>query len=367
LGELCGSALAIRLAVIVPAAAIVAAAARWFGADAETIRGLRVTAALAVGGAAYGCFGASFRSQPAWVPAVLAMETAWHGAQLVASWLVLHAFAAGVPALLWIATMVQLLQIATALVMWRRAFGAGEPIRTSRVLIARTFRRAAPFAAAGIVANLQTRLAPLLLGYLSTEAELGAFAAAARFGTTARLAPGAIFAGALPVLSGEHERAAEGTDEAFVAFDRALAVLAVVTAVPCVVLARPLLRIVYGGAFVAAAPALVVIGLGLVPSLTNSAAKIALYAAGAETIATVWSAASLAIQVLLALVLMPRFGAVGGAAALALGEAAIAVPLRRARTAVRRRAPSSPHRAPAPTIARAQRAVRDARGPAAAR
>lgn len=350
-GRLCSSALAIRVTIAVPAAAALAMAGGVLGAEPETVRGLRVAALLGAAGAAYGCFGATFRSQPRYVTPVLVIETAWHAVQLAVSWVLLRVFGVGVAGLLWVAIAVQLAQMASALALWRMAF-ADEPIAVpSRFAIWDTFRRALPFAAGGIVANLQTRVAPLMLGYLSTEAELGGFAAAARFATTARLAPGAVFAGALPVLSGEHDRGDRDSDLAFTSFDRALASLAIATALPCVLLARPLLRLVYGAGFAVAAPTLMAIGLGLVPGLTNSATKIALYAVGEETAATTWSAISLAIQVGLGVVLMPRFGGIGAAAAIALGEAAIWVPLRRARKSVRSARPSSRRRDPAPTIA----------------
>ena len=368
-GSLCASALVLRLAVATPAAVAMVIAAPWIVSDPETIRGLQIAAILGLVGAAYGCLGSSLRSEPDWVTAVLTIETAWHAVQLVASWVLLHAAAApDVPALLTIAVAVQAAQIVTALAVWRMAFGGREPIRPPAWRDTRdTFVRALPFAAAGIVANLQTRMAPLMLGYLSPESELGAFAAAARFGTTARLAPGAIFAGALPVLSREHERGDADSRTAFASFDRAFAAFALVTAIAGAVLAVPLLRLVYGPAFVAAAPALVWICIGLAPTLTNSATKIALYAAGAERVATAWSAVSLAIQIVMALALMPRFGAVGAAWAIAVGEVVIWVPLRRARRAHRTLTPSSPHRAPASTLAPPQPSVRDVPDPAAAR
>jgi O-antigen/teichoic acid export membrane protein len=362
LGSLCGSALAIRLAFVFPAGAIVAIAAGHLTLDVDTARGLRIAVLLSASGAAYGCFGAAFRSQAAWVPTVLTIETAWYAAQLVGSSIALHELHAGVATLLWIAVAIQLGQIASALWLWRAAFGSRQSIRVaSSTAVFGTARRAIPFAAAGIVANLQTRIAPLMLGALSTASELGAFGAAAR------LAPGAIFAGALPVLSQAHGRADEEADTTFRSFDRALAVFAVLAAAACVSFASPLLRMAYGASFSGGAATLMLIGLGLVPSLTNSAAKIALYAAGSETVATAWSAVSLVAQIALGAVLMPRYGALGAAAAIAAGEAAIVLPLRRARTAARMPGMSSPRRAPAPTIARSPTAVRDVPDPAGAR
>ncbi len=368
-GSLVGGALVLRLTLVVPAALAMASGARWFSHDPETQAGLQAAAALGVVGAAYGCFGAAFRSQPAWVLPILAIETTWHAIQLVACWSVLHAFSAvSVSLLVGIAVAVQLLQLGTAWSFWRAAFGSERRIRippwryTQQTLV-----RALPFALAGIVANLQTRLAPLMLGYLSTNGDLGAFAAAAKFGTTARLVPSAIFTGALPVLSREHDRQDDGARAAFAGFDRALLLLSIAIVVPGVLLARPLLQMMYGAAFAGAAPALVWIGIGLAPGLTNSAAKIALYAAGAERTATAWSAASLALQGAAGLLLIPSLGATGAAAAVAAGEAITWLPLRRASRAVRTPKQSSPRRAPAPTSEPLLTAAADATGRAAVR
>src|SRR5204862_3022497 len=133
----------------------------------------------------------------------------------------------------------------TAAVLWRAAFGErlALPSRADGVALV---RRALPFAAAGLVANLQARVGPLMLGYLSTEAAVGAFAAAARFGTVARLGPGAIFAGALPVLSREYSADRTSGERTQTAFDRALAMFALAAAVPLMVLSAPLVRLVYG-------------------------------------------------------------------------------------------------------------------------
>jgi len=358
--RLIAGALAARLALAIPLAAALVAAAGFFAHDSESAAGLRLAALVGVAGAVYGCFGALFRSQPRWVPTILAAEGAWAAVQFGAAWLIVRS-GSGISALLILMTAVQLAQIATGAVLWRAAFAAESIAWPTRSEIVALVRRALPFAAAGLVANLQTRVAPLLLGYLSTEAELGAFAAAARFGTLARLAPGAVFAGALPVLSGEFatDRASGARTRA--AFDRALTVFAVAAALPLILAAAPLVRIVYGASFAAAAPALIWIGVALVPALTNSARKIALYAVDAEATAVAWSALALAVQGVAVAALVPSAGAAGAAAGLALGEIVIWIPLWRAArlrdTSARSAAPSSPRRASSPTPERWSRSA----------
>ena len=328
-GRLLGGALASRLLLLVPLGAVMYAAAPRIAADPESIAGIRLGVLLGASGAAYGCFGALFRSQPAWVPTVLIVETAWSAVQLAASWVLARA-GAGVSPLVLLATIVQLAQIGSGLVLYAMAFGARDPIRRPPWSeTAALIRRAIPFAASGLVANLQARVGPLMLGYLATPAEVGIFAAASRCGTVARLAPGAMFAGALPVLSGEYGRDRRQAHRTYGSFNRALVAVTLAVAIPYVAVAGPLLRLVYGDAFSKGAPALMWMGIALLPAVTNSGRKIFLYAAGAETIVVRWSAAALAIQIAASALLMPLAGATGAAVSLAIGEAAIWWPLRR--------------------------------------
>jgi O-antigen/teichoic acid export membrane protein len=350
-GSLLGSALAVRLTSALPFAVALYAAAPALAVDPETIAGLRLAAIVGIAGAIYGCFGAAFRSQPRWVPAILVIETAWTAAQLVGAWLLVSA-GAGITALLLLMTAVQAAQIFSAMALWRIAF-PGEAVRLpTRSELKGLLRRALPFAATGIVANLQARIGPLMLGYLSTPVEVGAFAAAARFGAVARLAPGAIFAGALPVLSHEYSSDPPSGIRTQTAFERTLTVFAIAMAIPFIVFASPLVRLAYGSSFAASSTVLVWVALGLVPALTNSARKIALYAVGEEAAALRWSTAALALQIAGCAALIPMVGAVGAAASLAIGEAVIWIPLwriARSRRSARTDAPSSPRRALSPT------------------
>jgi O-antigen/teichoic acid export membrane protein len=347
-GRLLSGALVLRLAIAVPLAALLYAGARYLSSDAETIAGLRVAALLGTAGAAYGCFGALFRSQPRWLPAVLGVETGWLALQLAGAWWLVQAGAGGpgragglggsggadgekIVALLALAVVVQLGQIATAVVCWRTVFGDRGRMRLpSPDALATLVRRALPFAASGIVANVQTRVSPLMLGFLSTQPELGLFAAASRFGSVARLAPQAVFAGALPVLSHEHQRDRASAERVFHAFDVGLLVLSAAIALGATVFAAPVLRLVYGASFVRAAPALVWVSVGLIPVLSNSARKVWLYASGGEALVVCWSAVALTVQVCLGAVLIPALGGVGAAVSVAVGEAVIWWPLRRA-------------------------------------
>ena len=347
-GRLLIGALVLRLALALPLAALLYAGAGYLSSDAETVAGLRVAALLGIAGATYGCFGALFRSQPRWLPAVLAVETGFLFAQLIAALAIVGAGWAGAAGwagwaggagwagsklvlLMVLALGVQLAQIATAIACWRVVFGGrGRAQVPSPDALLALLRRALPFAASGIVANVQTRVGPLMLGYLSTPTEVGWFAAASRFGSVARLAPQAVFAGALPVLSHEHGRDRESAERVFHSFDAVLLGASSAVAVGLALFATPVLRLVYGSAFIPAAPALLWIGAGLIPSLSNSGRKVFLYASGGEAVVVRWSAVALLVQLCAGAALIPTLGSAGAAISVALGEAIIWWPLRRA-------------------------------------
>ena len=349
---LCG-ALVLRMALVVPLAALLYVGAGYLSSDAETSAGLRIAALLGTAGAAYGCFGALFRSQPRWLPTVLAVETGWLFVQLIAALAIVGVGRAGwagqageagwagragmteseLVMLMALAVGVQLAQIATAVVCWPAVFGErGRAHLPSREALATLLRRALPFAAAGIVANIQTRVGPLMLGYLSTQSELGLYAAASRFGGVARLAPQALFAGALPVLVHEHGRDGASAERVSQLFDRALLGLSAMIAIACTLFAAPVLRLVYGAAFAPAAPSLVWVSIGLIPLLSNSGRKVFLYASGGEALVVRLSAFALLVQLCVGAVLIPMLGSTGAAIGVAAGEASIWWPLRRARS-----------------------------------
>jgi O-antigen/teichoic acid export membrane protein len=322
-------ALWLRLIVVVPLGAGLFVAASHFGGAEETVTGMRVGVLLGALGAVYGCFGAMFRSQPRWLPTVLGIETAWLGVQLCfAWWLVRHG--AGVGMLMALAAAIQLTQLASAAILWRPVFGAHGSIRIPYRSLTRLIRRSLPFAATGLVANLESRIGPLMLGYLATPSAVGLFAAAARVGRVTRLVPQAVFAGALPVLSHDYSRDPEAAGHVFRTFHRMILLLATLSAAACVLLAAPLLALVYGTEFSKASPVLVWIGIGLIPTLSNSARKILLYAAGGEARVVGWSTVALLVQAAAAAALIPAFGATGAAIGLTISEAVIWVPLRRA-------------------------------------
>ena len=325
--SLAAAAMGARLLLLLPVAALLLVAGRTFHIGFQASALLPATIALAAAGLAYGSLAPVFRARPRSLAAILAIETAGAALQCAgAVWVVTRDW--GVLALLIVSTGVQVLQLLAACAVWP-AVVSPHRIRWPGFHAALDLLRAAcPFALSGIVANLQARLAPLLLGGLAGVGEVASFGAAWRIGAVARILPQAGLSAALPVLSGEVRVGRPGPLRT--RLDAAFGWFGVAAAIALALLAGPIIKLAYGRAFAPAAQTLVWIAAGLPAWLANSSCKVFLYASGRETVALRWSATALALQTAGCVLLIPIFGASGAAAALTVGEAAVWLPLRRA-------------------------------------
>jgi O-antigen/teichoic acid export membrane protein len=330
MGPLLVNALIARVALFLPVAVYVVLGAPGMGVGRLSPEMLRAIAGLAAAGIAYACMAAVYRVSPRRLLFIAAIETAGAAAQCVATVFVVRGGGTIVD-LLHLAVLVQVAQFLAAIAVWRLIAPQDRFEPPTLRVAARLLRRGVPFTLTGLVANAQTRLAPLVLGYAGTAGELASFGVAARMEGIARRLPHAALGSALPVFSHAAVHRAAGTERA--RFDRALLWFATAAALAILAGRTPIVRLTYGVEFLDATSPLLWAGLGLVPSLVNSARKVHLYAAGDERVALRWSAATLAVKVVACAVLAPAFGAAGAMAALAIGEAAIWWPLRRAEAA----------------------------------
>jgi O-antigen/teichoic acid export membrane protein len=273
---------------------------------------------------AYGSIAAVFRAWPATLTVIVVVEVVGAVVQLGGTWWITRQHGS-VGGLLLLASTVQIAQLAAAVLLWPAVAG---PIfeRPSLRFGASLLGRAFPFAVAGLVVNVQERLAPLMLGRLSGIGEVALFGAAWRIGSVVRMLPQAMFGGALPVLAAATGR--EGSGNVAFRFERVLSVSAALAAAALAVFAGPILRVTYGADYASGVFTLMWVAIGLWPFLVNSGRKVSLYAAGRERDAVRWSAAALAIQVVACALLIPRFGAAGAALAMAAGEIAVWWPIR---------------------------------------
>ena len=239
------------------------------------------------------------------------------GAAGTASLLAAAVFRGSVAAFLW----AHVLAAGMAVVVARRAAlpflptgGAGS------VGIRALLRQAAAFGATAAVQSLYTRLDVLLLGQMATIFALGLYNVAYK-PTNLAVYFGATVAGTLFPLMAQ----ASGT-ETPVAFHRAMRGLG--AAAPAMALAfsglaGPLLRVLYGVEFAAAAPILILLAWSAAANWLYAPLGVALQARGQERWWLASLAGGLALNAAANLWAIPRLGAFGAAAATLASEVAL--------------------------------------------
>lgn len=223
----------------------------------------------------------------------------------------------GVAAFLW----AHILAAGVAVVVARRAARPFLPTGGARgVRISALFRQAAPFGGTAAVQSLYTRLDILLLGQMASTVALGLYNVAYK-PTNLAVYFGATVAGTLFPLMAQ----ASGT-EAPVAFHRAMRGLG--AAAPAMALAfsglaGPLLRVLYGTEFAAAAPILILLAWSAAANWLYAPLGVALQARGQERWWLASLAGGLALNAAANLWAIPRLGAFGAAAATLASEVAL--------------------------------------------
>jgi len=326
IGSLLSSALLSRMALFLPVGVFLYLYPAWIRIDWMTPHAMHAVVIAAAAGIAYGCFAASFRATTARLLVILTIETLGVAVRC-AIFVFLIARGTTVARLLEVTAGVQIGQLVAAFAAWHAVAPNGRPRFASLRSSWGALRRAVPFALTGLVTNAQVRLAPLMLGSLSSAAEVAFFGVASRIGRAAQMMPQTSLAAAMPVFA--HEQQHGRAEAARSPYDALVRWYAAALALFLAVFAVPIVTLTYGSTFKGAALSLGFTGIGLMPRLANNVRRMHLYASGRERVALRWSAAALVVQALSCAVLIPQFGAAGAAVALTIGEAAVWLPLRR--------------------------------------
>lgn len=293
------------------------AAAPFLSDHPAVVRGLQLAAPLVVIGPFLSTFTAVFRAQQVMWP-IPWLNIGMLAAQVIITALI-FATGGGVLTALAANTLTSAGQLAVAWWVWRRWFsltlrlplpqGEEEAVRTFRLL-----RRAWPFALAAVLAALQLRLNTVLLERLSTTAEVGYYAAAARFVEAGRVLPNAVFGALLPALTVLALDPA-GLAQTFRRVMLGLAAFGAALGGLFAIFGAAVVRLTYGAAFADSVPALHIAMWSLLPGLLRGGQTLYWFAIGREQYANRVNALALALQAALGLWLIPRHGAVGAAGA----------------------------------------------------
>jgi O-antigen/teichoic acid export membrane protein len=171
----------------------------------------------------------------------------------------------------------------------------------------RIVRLAVPLGIASVIASLYFTIDQVLLTWLVPAAQLGYYAAAVKLLTVVVTVPGFIMQAGIPALARAHRDRAEVSDVA-----GRLAHWIAATAFPlCVgllVFAGPVVRVVFGPAFAASAPLLRILMLAGTLSLMANVLGIVLSSLSIVRPQLIFNLATLVVNVVGNLLLVPRYG-----------------------------------------------------------
>jgi O-antigen/teichoic acid export membrane protein len=190
-------------------------------------------------------------------------------------------------------------------------------------------RVAWPFALLGALAVIYQRLGVLMLSAAGTALETGWYAAASRVIEPVKILHFAILGALLPALA----HLTTTSDQSLLAtrlFRRSWRFLLTVSGLvtfALVILAAPLISLLFGVAYAPAIPLVQILALSLIPYTFSAAWSVRRVTQGQERRVTVALTISLAIAFLLNLWLIPLYGANGAALTVVLGESVFAMML----------------------------------------
>jgi O-antigen/teichoic acid export membrane protein len=216
------------------------------------------------------------------------------------------------------ALVAQVLAAGTAVLMTRTVTRPIKPSGPEAFLpVIGLLRQAAPFGASAVVQSLYTRLDVLFLGQMASHRALGLYNVAYK-APNLLVCLGSTVAGPLfPLLA---QTARTENPLAFQRAVRALAVAGPALALALSGFAAPILRLLYGAEYVAAAPILALLAWSAAANWLYAPLAVALQARGCER----WWLASLLVALALNaagnLWMIPAWGAVGAAAATLCSE-----------------------------------------------
>lgn len=200
------------------------------------------------------------------------------------------------------------------LLLWARRY---IPVRLAFDLaLWRTFALAAlPLGLSGLSATVLARFDIILLSRLASPEAVGLYSAAGRLVTLSTFVPQALANSVFPVLSAAMLSDATLARRVYTTATKYLLLLALPLGTIAAVAGQPLLTLAFGSAYAAAAPILSIAIWSSAAVYVGITAGNMIVAAGRQRLSLALNAGAAALNVLLNILLIPRFGAAGAAVA----------------------------------------------------
>jgi O-antigen/teichoic acid export membrane protein len=227
------------------------------------------------------------------------------------------ALGGGLPGLATVFFVVRGVDLAAFITLMYRKFDHDDPAHRASSL---SLGAAAPFAVGSVLWLAYYQVDTAMIAVLSTAHETGIYGAVYRFVDILHVLPRLIVMVTFPAMvlawSGDRQRFAE----LLASLRRRLAWVALPALLAILIWSDPLLRLGFGDAYAAGAPALRLLAIGTVFAFYSVLFSQALLAAGRERLLARVLFCTVAANVVLNLLLMPRYGSMGAATATLITE-----------------------------------------------
>jgi O-antigen/teichoic acid export membrane protein len=299
--------------------------------DATIVTGLRIGIFLALIDSLFASYTAVFRAWENMLP-ILLLNISLLSMQVIGSLIVVWG-QGDVRHLVAVIVLADTIQLSATWLTWRyltRKMAVDESDSHHTPIVHLSFRKILkltfPFAVAGILAMLQIRVVILLLEQFTDAQQVGWYAAANRLIEAARLLPNALFGALFPALAAMiHDQA--NFQKLFRRVGWGIIGYSCVIGLGSLILAKPMIDLIFGVEFKAAAPVMTILAWTLIPSLLRNLFTLRLYAYGREKTVNIVMVLTLGVQIGVGLLLIPSYKLTGAAWTVLIGETILALSL----------------------------------------
>lgn len=298
---------------------LVAAVVAWVGAVLFALTGATsTTVAVAIAVAAASLFGVAVSSAEAALQAEQQgrlLTVVRSGSSLTGAVLKVGAVAVGLGVVGFAAATAAQAAIAAMLcvLVLRRRVDGGPLWRFDRARTRRVARDSWPLAVSAAAIAVYMTVDQVMIGLIAGREEVGLYAAAVRISEATLLVPMVIVAAASPLLTRLHRTDGVAYRAQTQRVLNAFVAMGVVLAAVGLVVAGPLVRVLYGSAYAPSAPILAVLLVSNVFVFVGVASSPWIVNADLQRPYMVRTLCGAAINIGLNLLLLPRFGAIGAA------------------------------------------------------
>lgn len=225
------------------------------------------------------------------------------------------------------ATIVDAAAIAVGLLYFYKKSGIGFAFRKETAV--NLLKNSSPFILANMLVVIYTQMDKIMLGSLSTQAEVGIYTAAMNIANMWVFIPTAVIDSARPLIMQKKQEGSPEYYNRYVQLSRFICLLGVAAGIGFTVFSKLIVWILYGKSFMGAVPVLMVLIWSRMFSLLGTTRTIWLICEGQERYAKWFVGVGALINVALNTWWIPKTGSMGAAAATLITEAfcAVAMPL----------------------------------------